>query len=422
VLTGTLDDFTLPEMFRFLASCHKTGCIEVRRDSGDGRVFLRDGDIYFGESSVTRAAEGVEQDSDALKRQIESSFFDLLRWDGGEFTFSPDLEVAYEPSVSVDIETLITETAQKLEELGVIAAKIPSERAVTAMAPNPPADAAQINITPDEWRILVLVNGSRTVSDIAEMVGLDSFSVMRTLYGLASTGLIELVGEADASVPVSTNGHAPAESFVEPAAAFVPGSPDEVAQQLEDEFAPFPGQEDEPQASDSSSDDELQPVAELDSDTEPVADFQPSDDFSTDPDIDASADPLALGEDADDDLPVSAELVSEDEDGDEAVAEDPDPAAAVSDFEGTEPVAEQIPIEEAGAPPAAVVDRLAAVKELADLFGADSDEVGPPYTPELEAQREAEAAHVPDTRRRVEDDEEITRGLISRLIDGVKGL
>jgi hypothetical protein len=77
------------------------------------------------------------------------------------------------------------------------------------------------------------------------------------------------------------------------------------------------------------------------------------------------------------------------------------------------------------------VDRLAAVRELADLF--DRPEDGTPEAsysaPEPEREESKVSVSAPASapvaangRHRVEDDEEITRGLISRLIDGVKGL
>jgi hypothetical protein len=44
----------------------------------------------------------------------------------------------------------------------------------------------------------------------------------------------------------------------------------------------------------------------------------------------------------------------------------------------------------------------------------------PPLEKKEEVEEEPE--HEPENKKRVEDDEEITRGLISRLIDGVKGL
>lgn len=447
MLKGTLDDFTLPDIIRFLSAAKKTGCIEVTGGVGDGRVFLRDGDVYYGESSRTR---GLDQDpsTEAIKAQIEDTVFDLMRWDMTEFSYSSGVEVQPGAAVDLNVDALIEETTQKLEELDVIASKIPSEASVMAMAPNPPA-TGEINISPDEWRVLVLVSGTRSVTDIADSVGQDSFSVMRTLYGLASHGLIELV-ETPSAVEVHTEvpsdeGPAPdqpevapelegpdaeTDAYIESLSSPLDGS--ELAQRMDEEFPPFDAAalEDEVVFDPGSGPpgDDARPLAAAD-DTEAAEGIEQTDG--------SEIEPVAIGEGTES---------SEENDGSDhlegltdgyeepaAAAEVEEPVEGViADLEGAEaePSPTDIPIGETASDDGAVVDRLAAVKELADLFEkTDEGAAGPPYPAELAAQRERVAAAVNgdgsvngDGRRRVEDDEEITRGLISRLIDGVKGL
>jgi hypothetical protein len=62
------------------------------------------------------------------------------------------------------------------------------------------------------------------------------------------------------------------------------------------------------------------------------------------------------------------------------------------------------------------IDRAAVVRELAGLF-SESDSPAP-ATPTAPQQPSSD----PADRKRVEDDDQVTRGLIARLIDGVKGL
>jgi hypothetical protein len=63
------------------------------------------------------------------------------------------------------------------------------------------------------------------------------------------------------------------------------------------------------------------------------------------------------------------------------------------------------------------VDRTTVVRELAGLFHDDE------YTQRPVAEEEAESSGTEgDDRKRVEDDDELNKGLITRLIDGVKGL
>jgi hypothetical protein len=61
------------------------------------------------------------------------------------------------------------------------------------------------------------------------------------------------------------------------------------------------------------------------------------------------------------------------------------------------------------------------VRELAGLFDDDDVERMRPTRSTGQA-REGSGEESSDDRKRVEDDDQVTKGLINRLIDGVKGL
>jgi hypothetical protein len=232
VLKGALDDFALTDIFRLISLAKKTGRLEVLRQAGHGAVFFGEGDVLFAESSLVREPLGQkliragaltegqlrraldehaetglrlgqvllsagwvsEKDlEDAVRGQTEDAVFDLLRWEVGEFTWASGERVEAEVPVAVSVENLIMEASRRLDEMDIITRKIPSVDAVMAMAAKPPEGAVEINITPDEWRLLVLVNGSRSVATIAETVGVDDFDALKTLYGMLSAGLVEVV-------------------------------------------------------------------------------------------------------------------------------------------------------------------------------------------------------------------------------------
>src|ERR671914_170293 len=233
MLKGTLDDFTLPDIFRLMSLAKKTGALEVQRSAGSGKVYFRDGEVYFAESSLTRTPLGqklvqsgvitetqlmkaldihkekgqrlgdvlvaenlVDQEHllEAVRSQIEDAAFDLLRWERGEFAWEAGQGIEPEVPIMVSVENLIMEASRRLDELEVILRKIPSQDAVLGMAAAPPVGAVEINITPEEWRILVQVNGQRSVAEIGQSIGIDTLEAMKSLYGMVSTGLIEVVG------------------------------------------------------------------------------------------------------------------------------------------------------------------------------------------------------------------------------------
>ncbi len=234
MLKGSLDDFNLPDVFRLLSSTKKTGRLDVERAAGSGSVFFHEGEVYYADSSLSteplgqklvrvgaiseiqlrraldeRAASGKRlgeilvgwnditsaQLKAAVSRQIEDSAFDLLRWEAGEFTWHPGVETDAEVHIRATVTNLIMEASRRLDELETIKRRIPSAEAILGMVEPPVEDAdLMISIVPQEWRVLMLVDGQRTASEIAAIKGLTEFQAMRVLYGLLSAGLIEVVG------------------------------------------------------------------------------------------------------------------------------------------------------------------------------------------------------------------------------------
>jgi Domain of unknown function (DUF4388) len=454
MLKGTLDDFTLPDIFRLLSMAKRTGTLAVTRSAGSGRVFFRSGDVYFAESSLTREPLGqklvraraitegqlmkaldehasgggrvgeilvaselvtLEQLESAVRDQIEGSVFDLLRWELGEFEWAPGVEAEVEVPIAVSVENLIMEASRRLDELEVIKRKIPTVDAVLRMAPKPPEGAVEINITPEEWRILVLVDGTRSVAAIAEAVALDEFGAMRVLYGLVSAGLIELSGEtAPAAAPaepevdvaatapfslrVDLSPHTNGDAAAEPAAVEVDAAAEPAAVRHEDApaFAPDDLSDEIPESL----------ISELGG--EPVD----LDDISIET-FDAPL-PAELGVhemDAADDTDEPAAVPEMDATDEPAAVQETDEPTTVHDPDPSQAVDAPAAVAPAAALTEAPLDRAAVVRELAGLFG-DDDRPRP----------QRASVDAPVTPQRVEDDDQITKGLISRLIDGVKGL
>jgi hypothetical protein len=532
MLTGTLDEFALADVFRLVSWAKKTGELAIDRSAGHGKIFFRDGDVYYAESSISREPLGQklirsgvltegqlmkaldanaqsgarvgqilvdngwvteQQLQSALRQQIEDAVFDLLRWELGDFRFEAGVEADIEVQISVSVENLIIEASRRLDELEVIQRKIPSETAVVKMSNKPPEGAAEINITPEEWRMLVLVDGARTVHEIASLVGMDDFGALRALYGLVSAGLVEVVS-ADAQpsgggVPVDAFQEAPEEV---PQAAPPPLVTETVVSQqpavpeaqAEPEPEPVAEAQVEPEpepVAEAGAEPEPEPVAEA---PEPAAGEQtfqrftepePSEGgsvFRTEPggwddetlstvfrveQPEEVAEPEHAAAEVDSgetyeqveafDAPGPEDIVETKPDpflndllgGDEPQAvqspehsspehsspehsspehSSPEDSSPQDSSSQEEPSGEPEPPAKSPAPPAPSpagpqVDRSTVVRELAGLF---SDDERPPR---------AHAATSPEGEgqpRRVEDDDALNKGLISRLIDGVKGL
>ncbi|GAB4273414.1 MAG: hypothetical protein Kow0056_00390 [Coriobacteriia bacterium] len=237
-LRGNLRDFSLPDVFQLVAFSRKTGVLRIKGRDAEGTVWFREGEVFFAQSDwkreplgqrmvasgrLTAAALGRAlelQKSGAagdkrlgqilvdegyiseqvletfVQEQIQDTVFDLMRWDEGEFDFEPiELPAEEDIGLSVSIENIIMEGSRRLEEWNRIKKKIPSMDIVFKMATAPGEGTFEISLKPTEWHLLLKVDGTRTVAELAKETGRTDFEVARILYGLFSAGLIEVASD-----------------------------------------------------------------------------------------------------------------------------------------------------------------------------------------------------------------------------------
>lgn len=238
MLSGSLDDFTLPEVLRMLATLKKTGVLNVTRRAGSGRIDFRDGDVVYAETELSKShigqklvssgkitdvqlrqsldvqattgdrlghillvSEAVSKDDlqQAVRAQIEDSAYELMCWEAGDFLWEGNALQPPETGISLSVEDLIRDITGRMEAREEMRRRIQSPTAVPRMAERPPEGAAGINITPAQWRVLVLVDGTRDVRDIAGRAAVNVEEAGQSFYELASSGLIDVVEQGQAT-------------------------------------------------------------------------------------------------------------------------------------------------------------------------------------------------------------------------------
>jgi hypothetical protein len=237
-LRGNLRDFSLPDVFQLVTLSGKSGVLRIRRADAEGSVWFRDGEVFFAQSDWHREALGTrlvaagkitpsaltkaldlqrgeptggrrlgqilvdegyltEKVLEAfVQEQIQDTIFDLFRWDEGDFDFE-SAEAAPEEDIglSVSIENIVMEGSRRLEEWTRIKKKIPSMGIVFKMATAPGEGTFDISLKPVEWHLLLKIDGTRTVAELARELGRTDFEVARIIYGLFSAGLLEVAAD-----------------------------------------------------------------------------------------------------------------------------------------------------------------------------------------------------------------------------------
>ncbi|MGZ4610949.1 MAG: DUF4388 domain-containing protein [Actinomycetes bacterium] len=236
-LEGSLDAFSLPDIFQLLSFTKKSGGLHLASDGSDGVVFFAGGQVTGASAdssrqplarrligtgavdddalaaAVDRASQGdsvgvakalLEQhaiDADLLKQaatdQSVDAVFDLLRWREGDFVFVVDERNPDDVDVALSVEKVLADVDARSGTWDSVSQVVPSPKAVLAMPVVLPGDPA---VSREEWSLLALIDGRRTVAELVDLTGSGQYAVVSTLAGLVRRGLLEVRSEHDDTV------------------------------------------------------------------------------------------------------------------------------------------------------------------------------------------------------------------------------
>lgn len=233
-IKGSLKEAGLADVCQLLSMGQKTGCLSVTDQSRFGQIYFdhgritfativnrrdRLGDLLVREEAITHEQLGEAIDAQAtrpdrrlgelllesgaldadtltaaIRRQIEDAIYYLFTWKRGNFYF----EVGKGPDrgeilIAVNPETLLLEGARRVDEWSIIEKKITSMDLIFGLEEERIREAA-VGLTTEQERLVPLIDGVRTVEDLAEATGLDELATARALYGLIQAGFAHRVG------------------------------------------------------------------------------------------------------------------------------------------------------------------------------------------------------------------------------------
>lgn len=230
-LEGSLDAFSLPDVFQLLSLTKKSGGLHLTNGQVSGVVFFADGMVTGAVSDIARQALarrlvglGAADDA-ALRRAVEravadgagvaralveagsvdsplvqrlaleqtvDAVFDLLRWPNGDFAFGMGEENPDEVGLVVPAEQIVGEATTRRESWEALSRLIPSPDVVLTM---PVVLPENTTLERDEWALLALIDGTRSVGDLVEVSGAGQYTVVSTLATLLQRGLLVLRDE-----------------------------------------------------------------------------------------------------------------------------------------------------------------------------------------------------------------------------------
>ncbi|MDF1544665.1 MAG: DUF4388 domain-containing protein [bacterium] len=231
-LQGSIERFTLPEILQLIAAGRKSGTLGIQRDDSIVMVYFSGGEIVYSygprqtyhlgqllkDSNAITAdqldeavqLQANEQNSkrlgeilierkyidradlqSAVRKQVEQLLYSLLAWDSGTFKFYENqFPTEEEITVRISVENVILEGLRRMDELNMARETLTDPDATFAMASAQEGRSRDVKMDSDEWNVLALVDGRKSVRQICTSSPLGSDKAMTILAKLKLAGLI----------------------------------------------------------------------------------------------------------------------------------------------------------------------------------------------------------------------------------------
>lgn len=175
-LNGPLQEFPLNDIISLLELSKQTGAAEIKSDL-NGRPVT--GRIYF------RGGQVVHADLEGLP--AEEALLTMFIFTDGNFQFLAGEQPPQE-GIKRNNAFLIIMGIGRSDEYKKIKEIVPSTDLVPLLADN---FSAQVNLSPDEWKVLTAINGKENIEAISRITRLGDFRTRKAVAHLLEQGVIE---------------------------------------------------------------------------------------------------------------------------------------------------------------------------------------------------------------------------------------
>ncbi len=138
-----------------------------------------------------------------VKYQVREIIYSIFHFDRGEFGFQPGQTLQDEViTLKMSIGALIYEGMRRIDNWTRIRKELPPTETVMKLSDDPLSLFQEVELTPQDRKILSLIDGKRTIKQVIEDSWLNNFEAMKTVYVLWSIGIITEKKIDGAAIPL----------------------------------------------------------------------------------------------------------------------------------------------------------------------------------------------------------------------------
>lgn len=231
-LTGNLNTISFPDLLQLLSTGKKTGMLSLNRGRLQKQLAFRNGNIVFASSvndkedlfghmllkrgriskaDLKRALQvqkiqgkkigtilleldlfSHDEIIQALKLQIEEIVYTLFGWPEASFAFDEG-KLIPDDQIQTELNTMnvIMEGTRRIDEWIEVQKVLPEPDIPLKPVLVPQGVKEEVRLTLDEFQMLVLIDGERTVPDLLDVSPVGEFVTSKAIFKLLVAGLVE---------------------------------------------------------------------------------------------------------------------------------------------------------------------------------------------------------------------------------------
>ncbi len=239
-LSGNLKTVSFSDILQLLSTGKKTGVLEVNTSARQKEVAFKNGNIIYasslntsedllgnmllrkGKLSKDQLERAItlhkqtgrqlgttlvdmnlfEKDeiAECLKFQIEEIVYNLFSWQEGNFVFHEGTSPKNAPFlVELTTMSIVMEGTRRIDEWLEIQKVLPPDEMMLSVVASPKTNSDEVRLTMEEFRVLSMINGERTLPEMIQASPFGEFVTCRAVYKLILGNLIEVTGEREES-------------------------------------------------------------------------------------------------------------------------------------------------------------------------------------------------------------------------------
>src|SRR5512133_3056424 len=171
---GSIQELPVPDIIQLVSVSAKTGMFTLVRGAERGYIYLKSGQMVHARVGDLTGEEAI---------------YALAIWNSGDFQFTPN-EEAEAATIEKSNTSLLMEAARRLDEWKVLSRKIPGMEFVPRFVRRDVAEP--VTLSPLEWNVVIAMDGKRSLAELARVMGTSAFDAAKVVYGLITSGLVEM--------------------------------------------------------------------------------------------------------------------------------------------------------------------------------------------------------------------------------------